>query len=653
MKRKPITPTPVKSGDFDGAYYDHLKDVEREVNRIYSDGPGIPTFGPGIALAVRTANGKYQLRKDLDDRIARATDNRYQLTTPERQRLQDAVDALNAGNPAKAKKLIPPYDFKELDNENLRQANNKFGFTIDDKGMRAVARPDMASARDAAWNGVAAAAKDSGWSAAEIGAYKKQFYASREMIALASIKYNLGNNAKLPETNRHIVNGDRAGAVYEIEIRTNKNKTPGHARRRMTEAKFFADGMNAADRAALVRHVTANHQEYEEYVKRFSEAAKDSATAGSLKPASPSDAPETGAPESPAPPSGVPEGEMVGASLDDGTDDPGEPGDSGNPDAPESLSFTPEQQALKAALLQNDGPAADLLVKAPADWTEGEFRLAKRETARLRPGSERTNMDAMATAFLIDKYGDGPARLNATGRMTEPQPINPINEVPVDATAPGGGSLRDEMTRIADVVAGAARDEGASPAIAALQDGLNILDEHAAPGAGQNEGGPKAKTVKPFPKLKSTSLRVDGDPGPHTRHAFRAAAARFGAPKVEEGLALGRFAKFARNTYAGRPAGDVKSMVQGTFAPLFRSPEKPRPAAGAEENSAFQATVNDLGEEVLGGAKFTPIREDGDLGPRTEGAFRTVLPAAGATRFTTRFGQNLGFLDLDTPDGLT
>jgi hypothetical protein len=136
--------------------------------------------------------------------------------------------------------------------------------------------------------------------------------------------------------------------------------------------------MNGADRTALARHVAANPQEYEEYAKRFTSVVEKSATAGSLKPASPSDAPETGAPETPAPPSGVPEGETVGASLGD---NPANPGDSDNSDAPESLSFTPEQQALKAALLQDDGPAADLMVKDPAHWTEGEFQLAKRESA--------------------------------------------------------------------------------------------------------------------------------------------------------------------------------------------------------------------------------------------------------------------------------
>ena len=39
------------------------------------------------------------------------------------------------------------------------------------------------------------------------------------------------------------------------------------------------------------------------------------------------------------------------------------------------------------------------------------------------------------------------------------------------------------------------------------------------------------------------NLRIDGDLGPRARQMVKAAAGRWGAPKVEEGLALGRFAK--------------------------------------------------------------------------------------------------------------
>lgn len=641
MKRKPISLAPLTNRDFDDAYFDHLKEVEDEVQRIHTDGFGIPTIGVGTALAVRGVNGKFQLRKDLDARINLATNNQYQLTAPERQRLQDAVNALNAGNPAKAKKLIPPYNENERTRASLQQANNKFGFDIDENGMRAAARPDMDSARDAAWNGVAAAAKNAGWSSAEIDAYKKQFYASEEMVGLSSIKYNLGNSAKLPKTNRHIVNGDRAGAIYEIEIRTNKNKTRGHASRRVKEAKFFAKGLNAADNAAMARHITANRQEYNDYVNQFPGVTKDSATAGYLKPTAPTTAPAS-------PPSGAaPDEETVGASLD-GMDagTPATPDDAPDTDtagAPEPQSFTPEQHALKAALLEDDGPVADIMAKDPADWTEDKFRLAKRETARLRPGPDRTALDQMATAFLRDKYSDDPVKLDATGRMIEPQPIRPINEFPVDPAAPGGGSLRDEMTRIAAAVAGAAAADGTDPAVAALQDGLNILGVKT-----QNKGASNAKPVTPFPTLK-----VDGVPGPRTRRWLKAAATQLGAPKVEEGLALGRFAKVARDAIARRNRGDVGPAVRDIFAPLFRTPDKPRSASGAEEESAFQATVNDLGEKALGRAKFKPLLEDGWFGPKTETAFRAVLPAAGADRFTTRFGQNLGFLGLDKEGAFT
>ena len=50
-------------------------------------------------------------------------------------------------------------------------------------------------------------------------------------------------------------------------------------------------------------------------------------------------------------------------------------------------------------------------------------------------------------------------------------------------------------------------------------------------------------------------------------------------------------------------------------------------------------------------AAFMPIRADGLIGPRTETAFRAVLPAAEADRFTSRLGHNLGFFDFDDTRG--
>jgi len=65
----------------------------------------------------------------------------------------------------------------------------------------------------------------------------------------------------------------------------------------------------------------------------------------------------------------------------------------------------------------------------------------------------------------------------------------------------------------------------------------------------------------------------------------------------------------------------------------------------------LQATINDLGRDTHGNG-FKPIKEDGDIGPKTETAFKQVLPAAGNDNFTSKLGENLGFFDDDDDDEL-
>ena len=64
----------------------------------------------------------------------------------------------------------------------------------------------------------------------------------------------------------------------------------------------------------------------------------------------------------------------------------------------------------------------------------------------------------------------------------------------------------------------------------------------------------------------------------------------------------------------------------------------------------MQATINDLGGDTFGNS-FKPIKEDGDIGPKTETAFNQVLPAAGADSFTSKLGENFGFFDDDDEGG--
>lgn len=79
------------------------------------------------------------------------------------------MKALNARKSAQAKKLIPPNDPNEINDPKLQTASNK----------------------------------------------------PSEMVALGSLKFNIEPNAKFTKTADAIVAGNRPGAAYEIEIRTN------------------------------------------------------------------------------------------------------------------------------------------------------------------------------------------------------------------------------------------------------------------------------------------------------------------------------------------------------------------------------------------------------------------------------------------------
>ena len=130
------------------------------------------------------------------------------------------MKALNARKSAQATKLIPPNDPNEINDPKLRTASNNSSFTPTNKGMRALAKPDMNQVRQAAWNDIALTAAHDGWSKHEIAA-QKTFYNPSEMIALGSLKFNIEPNAKFTKTADAIVARNRPGAAYEIKIHTN------------------------------------------------------------------------------------------------------------------------------------------------------------------------------------------------------------------------------------------------------------------------------------------------------------------------------------------------------------------------------------------------------------------------------------------------
>jgi hypothetical protein len=290
---------------------------------------------------------------------------------------------------------------------------------------------------------------------------------------------------------------------------------------------------------------------------------------------------------------------------------------------------------------KSDGPLDEILAKDPRDLTETEFLELKKEMIDLPAGPEQERLDEMATNYLEHKFGSGPVKYDAVGRMIDPEPIRPINRNPVPARTPDGEPLTGAVNKIGRVVAKAAGIEGSAGAVQGLQSGLNILKQVML-----RDGG-KRRVRTP-----GHDLKTDGIVGPKTCRALRFATSRLGAPKIEEGFALGRFERFARGVQTGRDdTRKLGATIGKTFGPLFRPLGTALPKQGKAENVAFQSTINDLGPKVFEPDAFMPIREDGLIGPRTETAFRAVLPAAEADRFTSRLGHNLGFFDFDDTRG--
>jgi len=58
----------------------------------------------------------------------------------------------------------------------------------------------------------------------------------------------------------------------------------------------------------------------------------------------------------------------------------------------------------------------------------------------------------------------------------------------------------------------------------------------------------------------------------------------------------------------------------------------------------LQETLNDLGATQFGRDTFKPLKMDGDIGPKTTGAFNKITTAVGPNPLTKRLGQFLGFL---------
>jgi len=482
------------------SFFGKLKVSEGGTNRIYTDENDIPTMGVGTALVVRKRVGAYALHEELDARIRTLTDG-GELTGSNRKRLKDVVDALNADDVNEAKSLVPVYD-KNLDNNpETTAAQNTFSITATDEGMRNAANADMESARQSAWNDVERAATRAGMSTEEIEVFKRKFEHSDEIMAMASFKYNAGDGERMPDTADAIVTGDRARAVFEMEFRSNGGKNKGIANRRADEADLMQGGdESAAFNASYQQLLRDNRDEVLGYVEQFPDAFREAEGFGDLK---------TLAREREAELNGEP---------------------SGNKKQPEPKpAARPESQAddeairkLGASLIAPGDPVDETLLRP--DLTHGELSDLMQSRPYLSTADSRHGaaQDKVRTWFE-DRYGNEPAKVDATGRMiVAEKPVNPppsFSTIPVEQ--PTGRPLGEALGRIARTVTAQARKTSAPDAVRELQNTFNDQDDPLA---------------RPVPMLKT-----DGIAGPKTRRALRFATATIGAHRVLSELSERRF----------------------------------------------------------------------------------------------------------------
>lgn len=315
---------------------------------------------------------------------------------------------------------------------------------------------------------------------------------------------------------------------------------------------------------------------------------------------------------------------------DDGADDQGSDNTSGNgqnqstrtrDDADDLENASPENRKFMDDLMRSGDAVDDIMLKKPQDLTEGEFTELKKRMIALPAGAEQDRLDKAATAFLENRFGDGPAEHDAVGRMIDPQPVRPAPKTPGALRTVDGRPLEAGLKHIGQTILKDAKNNGLADAIKNLQGGINFMKDA------------KQKTPMPFPALKQ-----DGVFGAKTRNGLRQALVTLGQPKVREGMALGRFNDFARQ---GQRKGfdDLADATENSMAPLFRDPGRP---AEKVEAVTLQETLNDLGRKQVGDT-FKPLKLDGDIGPRTKNAFGQLTGAVGPERVTKRFGEFLGF----------
>lgn len=307
-------------------------------------------------------------------------------------------------------------------------------------------------------------------------------------------------------------------------------------------------------------------------------------------------------------------------------------------DARSDAADTPEAKAFMAEVIKEDDPVDDILRKPSGSWTADEAARVMNKRAGLPDGDPRmAKMFRAGQDYFKQAYGDGPMAVDETGRGVDVEPVAAMPRQPTPARDADGTPLQDSLRRAAEwLVRDAAKDGagnaanklGFAPVVKRLQGGLNIINKLAS----MNDKGPMSAGSE-------SRLIFDGVMGPKTRGRLRDTITRDGFGRFDEALALGRFRDFAARSRSGGTGGDLGKEMQSSFANLFRAPDA-KLRGPKIESSVLQETLNGFGGKQPG---YTPLKLDGDIGPKTRSAFDLFNKRIGPERLTTGLGRMFGF----------
>lgn len=402
---------------------------EGEETSSYTDPVGIPTYGPGYALVVRGADGRFTRRSkaEIEATVSGAVHGapgKWTMRDDDYARLGEAAEILNRADAA-----------GNRDNKRrVAEIEPIVGLMVlpdlNDESRKLIVRQEIEKSEQIMNKSLDRAARTmpvpEGMTREGLIDRARKISGSPAMGGLVSLTMNGLPPSKMPKATAHLLSGNRAGAYYEIVYRSNAGKLSGIAGRRIDEAiDILGDpkDWSPADRAALARIGEENADGIHAYEAEHSRFFRD----------------------------GKALGDQVGGAREDAR----KPGADANADA--------DADAIREALSGPFNPLDIILGKPPADWTETEMRTIFHDDVysnRRDPRRDRA-ADAVTEWFRLFRSDESGSR-----PPIHPKPARTRDGVAFDVALRGiGGGL----------VEAARRRGGLGGAVKQLQSGLNDL----------------------------------------------------------------------------------------------------------------------------------------------------------------------------------